>query len=191
MTKDNVTRGYGLLERFLAKKRAKMANEIIPLALRTGRILDIGCGPFPYFLLNTVSASGAMIGNVKLRLTSNDLERYKKLLEIGLVRADTIMNFSGKSGCPAGKERIHITAFGDVITCPHVQVSYGNIREQSLKKIWQEMYSIPDLHKYSSVCKHAFDQEYYDKFLKPIEHIIQVPISVYDHPKSNEILRNR
>tara|TARA_B100001971_G_C18160969_1_gene521341 strand:- start:559 stop:1155 length:597 start_codon:yes stop_codon:yes gene_type:complete len=53
MTKDNVTRGYGLLERFLAKKRAKMANEIIPLALRTGRILDIGCGPFPYFLLNT------------------------------------------------------------------------------------------------------------------------------------------
>ena len=144
-----------------------------------------------FVLLNPVSASGAMIGNAKLKLTSNDLERYKKLLEIGLVRADTVMNFSGKSGCPAGKERIHITAFGDVITCPHVQVSYGNIKEQSLRKIWQEMYSIPDLHKYSSVCKHAFDQEYYDKFLKPIEHIIQVPISVHDHPKSNEILRNR
>ncbi|OPY79692.1 MAG: hypothetical protein A4E64_00336 [Syntrophorhabdus sp. PtaU1.Bin058] len=49
----NVTRGYGLLETFLAKKRAGMANRLIPPRLRTGRILDIGCGTTPYFLMNT------------------------------------------------------------------------------------------------------------------------------------------
>lgn len=49
----NVTRGYGLLETFLAKKRAGMANRLIPPRLRTGRILDIGCGTMPYFLMNT------------------------------------------------------------------------------------------------------------------------------------------
>ena len=47
------TRGYGLLETYLAKKRAKVANKLIPSDLRTGRILDIGCGSFPYFLMNT------------------------------------------------------------------------------------------------------------------------------------------
>ena len=31
-----------------------MANRLIPPHLREGRILDIGCGSFPYFLLNTV-----------------------------------------------------------------------------------------------------------------------------------------
>ncbi|HOE19253.1 MAG TPA: class I SAM-dependent methyltransferase [Syntrophorhabdaceae bacterium] len=49
----NVTRGYGLLEGFLAKKRARVANSLIPPELRAGRILDIGCGTVPYFLLNT------------------------------------------------------------------------------------------------------------------------------------------
>ena len=38
------TRGSGLLESFLAHMRARQANKQIPHQLRTGRILDIGCG---------------------------------------------------------------------------------------------------------------------------------------------------
>jgi 2-polyprenyl-3-methyl-5-hydroxy-6-metoxy-1,4-benzoquinol methylase len=51
-----VTRGHGLLEKYLAKKRTRMANKLIPSNLREGRILDIGCGTIPYFLLNTAFA---------------------------------------------------------------------------------------------------------------------------------------
>ena len=50
---DKVTRGFGFLEKYLAQKRAKKANALIPGSLRAGRILDIGCGTYPYFLLNT------------------------------------------------------------------------------------------------------------------------------------------
>jgi len=54
MTTDKqVTRGEGLLEPYLARKRAAMANHLIPTELRSGRILDIGCGSFPYFLSHT------------------------------------------------------------------------------------------------------------------------------------------
>jgi 2-polyprenyl-3-methyl-5-hydroxy-6-metoxy-1,4-benzoquinol methylase len=53
MFKSEVTRGYGLLEEFLAKKRCKIANRLIPSVYRNGRILDIGCGAYPFFLLNT------------------------------------------------------------------------------------------------------------------------------------------
>jgi hypothetical protein len=48
----NVTRGSGLFERFLADKRISLANKLIPDSHWQGRILDIGCGEFPYFLLN-------------------------------------------------------------------------------------------------------------------------------------------
>lgn len=48
----NVTRGFGVLEKFLANKRLKIVNKNIPDNLREGRILDIGCGNFPYFLSN-------------------------------------------------------------------------------------------------------------------------------------------
>ena len=47
------TRGSGLLEPTLAHWRARRANDLIPADLRAGRILDIGCGSFPYFLANT------------------------------------------------------------------------------------------------------------------------------------------
>jgi SAM-dependent methyltransferase len=47
------TRGKGLLEPFLATMRTRRANQLIPARLRNGRILDIGCGSFPYFLAHT------------------------------------------------------------------------------------------------------------------------------------------
>jgi SAM-dependent methyltransferase len=47
------TRGKGLLEPLLAQLRARQANRLIPDRLRHGRILDIGCGSYPYFLSHT------------------------------------------------------------------------------------------------------------------------------------------
>ncbi len=47
------TRGNGLLEPLLARLRARQANRLIPNQLRRGRILDIGCGTYPYFLAHT------------------------------------------------------------------------------------------------------------------------------------------
>jgi SAM-dependent methyltransferase len=49
----NVTRGHGYLEPLLARWRAQKANSLIPNRLTLGRILDIGCGSYPYFLSHT------------------------------------------------------------------------------------------------------------------------------------------
>lgn len=50
---NNYTRGNGLLEPILARLRANKVNQLIPEELRDGRILDIGCGSYPYFLSHT------------------------------------------------------------------------------------------------------------------------------------------
>jgi len=49
---SHMVRGYGPLDRFLAKQRYKVARKQIRLAEKNGRILDIGCGSYPLFLLN-------------------------------------------------------------------------------------------------------------------------------------------
>ncbi len=52
-TTRRVTRGDGFLEEFLARQRSRQANSLIPESARNGRVLDIGCGSHPLFLLNT------------------------------------------------------------------------------------------------------------------------------------------
>ena len=52
-TMPRLTRGSGLLEPLLARLRARQANRLIPDHLRSGRILDVGSGSFPYFLSHT------------------------------------------------------------------------------------------------------------------------------------------
>lgn len=48
-----ITRSYGLLEYFWGRERAKVANKFISEEYRKGRVLDIGCGLYPIFLLST------------------------------------------------------------------------------------------------------------------------------------------
>ncbi|MEK7645838.1 MAG: class I SAM-dependent methyltransferase [Patescibacteria group bacterium] len=50
----NITPGYGLLEKLLSKKRMATANMLIgQTTANRGKILDIGCGITPLFLMNT------------------------------------------------------------------------------------------------------------------------------------------
>lgn len=51
--KRKMTRGKGLLENFLARQRANVVNSIIPDKLKSGSILDIGCGSYPLYLLSS------------------------------------------------------------------------------------------------------------------------------------------
>ena len=39
--------------KWFSRKRAGKANSLVPATLRGGRVLDIGCGVFPYFLTET------------------------------------------------------------------------------------------------------------------------------------------
>ena len=53
MTAVNYTRGAGYFENLLSDLRVKAANKHIIGRLRSGKLLDIGCGAFPNFLIKT------------------------------------------------------------------------------------------------------------------------------------------
>ncbi|MHC1630850.1 MAG: radical SAM protein [Methanotrichaceae archaeon] len=42
-------------------------------------------------------------------------------------------------GCFAGRRWIHIDASGDVLPCAYLPISFGNVKEKSLKEIWKKM----------------------------------------------------
>ncbi len=80
-----MTRGKGLLEPMLADLRAQRANKLIPSRLRNGRVLDIGCGSFPYFLAHTSFQEKFAIDQIPLpQSTASELkiESYTLDLEV-------------------------------------------------------------------------------------------------------------
>lgn len=82
----SLTRGNGYFESYLAKLRARMANMLIPQDLRNGRILDIGCGTYPYFLSHTYFKEKHAIDRLS---TSNSVEGIQ-WLNLDLNKATTL-----------------------------------------------------------------------------------------------------
>ena len=72
---ENVTRGYGLLEGFLAKQRVKIANDLIPIDYRKGTVLDIGCGSYPLFLTLTEFRDKYVLDKM---VQTDQIERFKE-----------------------------------------------------------------------------------------------------------------
>jgi MoaA/NifB/PqqE/SkfB family radical SAM enzyme len=133
-----------------------------------------------FCLLNPVSASGANADGAVACGIAGKKDEYYALLNSGdHIRADTVVNFRGGAGCPAGVERIEITPYGDVMTCPHVQVSYGNVREQSLAAIYERMCADPWLRDFEKDCRHVWGSAgYIESRLKPTWGRDDLPIPV-------------
>jgi SAM-dependent methyltransferase len=75
METRKATRGYGMLEDFLARKRAGMADNLILPAHRKGRIADIGCGNFPVFLMRTEFAEKYALDKI-VSVRERELKEY-------------------------------------------------------------------------------------------------------------------
>lgn len=83
-----VTKGFGLLEFFLAKQRARIANKIIGEKEKNGRLLDVGCGSYPIFLLTSkfVEKFGVdkidvpnSVSDNRFKLINYDIEKNNKI----------------------------------------------------------------------------------------------------------------
>ena len=113
-----VTRGHGLLEKFLASRRAHQANSLIPEKARSGRILDVGCGSYPTFLFNTRFAERYGVDRVTLTDVRDD--------RLTLVEHD----IAGGSGLPFED------SFFEVVTMLAV---FEHLETAALRRLLQEI----------------------------------------------------
>ncbi len=93
-----------------------------------------------FLLINLGIDIGRWKDNADIKLTKEDfveIDRLKKTHP--LVREENIYNFSGRDECPIGIEKIYIDAYGNVYACDRYPEVWGNIREESIIKIWKRM----------------------------------------------------
>ncbi|MFX1316873.1 MAG: class I SAM-dependent methyltransferase [Promethearchaeota archaeon] len=81
MVSVRLTRGFGLFEDFLSQKRMKIAKNLIKKHNKSGSILDIGCGSYPLFLINSNF-------NEKYGIDKEILDVKIKHLNLSLIKHD-------------------------------------------------------------------------------------------------------
>ncbi|MFX1314614.1 MAG: radical SAM/SPASM domain-containing protein [Promethearchaeota archaeon] len=84
-------------------------------------------------------------------------------------------------GCLAANIQYYVSAYGDVAPCDFTPISFGNIRKESLKKIWIRMARHPAFNHRSTFCRmqhHKFRHFYID----PIPDDAILPYSIAKLP---------
>jgi MoaA/NifB/PqqE/SkfB family radical SAM enzyme len=113
-------------------------------------------------------------------------EEYEQVL--GLLKkhrhltVDWAFSYYLRPRCPSGKEKIAITCYGDVLGCTLNHISFGNIKQESLKKIWQRAGRFSQFQKNSRRCLAAFNRFHIENYLAPMTEFPRSPVFFTDHP---------
>lgn len=114
-------------------------------------------------------------------LLSDELQKkYRELMSFLHVRWAGYMNFF-KEGCPCGSETIFISAYGDVLPCGFIQISYGNITEEPLTQIWKKMLDNPLKSAKRHTCMAGLDKDFINTYLEPLNYENRLPLPMHKH----------
>jgi MoaA/NifB/PqqE/SkfB family radical SAM enzyme len=106
--------------------------------------------------------TGSWKGKTEILLNQEERLFHQWYLGLTNVRSDI---FSGirQISCSAGREKLAITPYGDVIPCSLIQFPYGNVRETSIVEIWDRIRSeswFKKEHACALGCPTSFDDEF-------------------------------
>jgi len=72
-----------------------------------------------------------------------------------------------RPGCGAVKEILYLTPYGDVLACPFLHISLGNVLEESLPDIRRRALTVPEFTVYADKCLCAEDRDFMGKYILP------------------------
>ncbi|OGS17966.1 MAG: hypothetical protein A3J83_07495 [Elusimicrobia bacterium RIFOXYA2_FULL_40_6] len=170
----NVTLGTVVTHQTL---RSEGINGIIKLALELELNLNLIL-PVPI---------GRWHNNLDIALTKEDLDYIDELTKkyVPYVRTDFQANL-GEYGCGAAKEILYLTPYGDVLVCPFIHISFGNVFEDSIETIRKRALQNPYLSYYHQQCLASTDKEFIEKYLGKTYNSDELPLKadkVFDNLK--------
>jgi len=134
---------------------------------------DIG-----YIVLLT-SASGKYAQPEHL-LTGENREAFELIRRMPNVFWEGDTNLAA-AGCPAGAQTIIVSAYGDLMPCPFIEISFGNVREMPLKRALEKMWSYDLFSHVTPRCLMGADRKFYDEWLAPLDRTT-LPNPIQTHP---------
>ena len=113
-----------------------------------------------YLSYNLAVPIGFWSGNYLNLITKSDREYLNEILsEYPRSRTDFETTYF-RRGCGAIKEKVYLTAYGEVMPCPFIQISFGNLLHESLDAIRNRAYQFKYFREYFTDCIAAENHEF-------------------------------
>jgi MoaA/NifB/PqqE/SkfB family radical SAM enzyme len=158
------------------------------LVFQPGERMQHAISVLEYCMRRGITASGGALVAVGRAESSELLSPEEQKTLRGLLRryprftADWALSYYLDQRCPAGKEKVGITAHGDVIACSLNPLGFGNVADEPLSVILGRMNRFSPFARKSPVCLAAEDREYIDTYIAPAYELDRYPIVYTEHP---------
>ncbi len=147
-----------VLNTILTNEKVESADmaATVALAKRLGCLLQI----------TPCCLTGAYKNRLDLMLTREARLYFHWLLAKSANNRSDLYSSLTRIKCPAAREKIGLQPYGDVVSCPLIQIPYGNIREQSLEDIQTKMLENPFYHlQKTQGCLPAMSEDFIRQYL--------------------------
>lgn len=108
---------------------------------------------------------GSWEGNFDVLVDKDDMDYMRELEKKYNVFTHLTPSYGLDLGCIAVKRMISVTKYGDVLPCPYIHTSIGNIFEEPLKDIVQRGLDIKCFGNHVDTCLIAEDRDFINKYV--------------------------
>lgn len=119
---------------------------------------------------------GAWEGNHDVLIDRSDMDYIRELEKKYKVFTHLTPAYGLDLGCIAVKRMVSITKYGDVMPCPYIHVSMGNVFQEPLKDIIERGMRVKYFHDHTDTCLIAEDREFINEI--EVKKIIGKPVPV-------------
>ncbi len=119
---------------------------------------------------------GSWEGNFDVLVDKDDMKYMSELEKKYKVFTHLTPAYGLDMGCIAVKGMFSVTQYGDVLPCPYIHVSIGNVFKEPLKDIVQRGLDIKYFGEHVDTCLIAEDRDFIDKYV--VKRIYNKPLPV-------------
>lgn len=123
---------------------------------------------------------GAWEGNLDNLIDKNDMKYIEDMGKRYNVFTHLTPSYGHTYGCIAVKRMISVTQYGDVLPCPYIHVSIGNVFTEPLKDIIDRGFKIKWFGEYQNTCMVAEDRDFIEKYIKKGVYGKSLPVKCED-----------
>jgi len=120
---------------------------------------------------------GAWEGNFDVLVDMNDINYMRELEKRHNVFTHLTPAYGLDMGCIAVKGMVSVTQYGDVLPCPYIHISIGNVFKEPLKDIIQRGLNIKYFGEHVDTCLIAEDRDFINKYI--VNRIYNKPLPVH------------